>query len=124
FEPAYTAVRRENAVFDVEVLAVLNRLLNGGLDALTVLGVRLSHHRLKGSREGTRPQAVDHFEVRRPDHTSSLKGPFPGSHGAGFEREPQALLALAQRALRLLLLGDIFHQYDHSPNVAMLRHVG
>ena len=98
--------------------------MNGGLDALTVLGVYFSHHRLKGAREGTRPQAVDHFEVRRPDHTSSLKGPFPGSHGAGVEREPQALLTLAQRALRLLLLGDIFHQYDHSPNVAMLRHVG
>src|SRR4051812_18876920 len=67
----------------------------------------LGQHILVGAAEAARGAAMDLFQGGRPVDPTIANFPLPGPHAARFQGEAQALLALTQRRLGLLALGDV-----------------
>src|SRR4051812_9925710 len=67
----------------------------------------LGQHFLVGAAEAAWGEAMDLFQSGRPDDPTTANFPLPGPHATRFQSEAQALLALTQRCLVLLALGDV-----------------
>jgi hypothetical protein len=114
--PVHRSVRPDDAVVDLEVAAVLDRVLERCGEMVAVLGM---HALLQGpvvgwgALAGAAEQDIQPIGIAEP---VGVRLPVPHAHLRGIHREAQLRLALPQRRLRLLAprdVGDRHHGADH-----------
>ena len=106
-DPVDAAVLPDVAELDVKLAARLQRLSDGGVRRLPIIGMDELLEVVERAAERTGGEAVQRFEAVGPLEVAGADIPIPHAHAPGFQGQPQPFLADGERLPCLPQFGNV-----------------